>query len=233
MSVDVLDAPAARKSPGDVFVDTLIGQLPYLSEGHHYLVNRVSWGAYEHLLIQLGVHHRRARVTFDRGELEFMSNTSIHERWKMAIDRMIAAFAEHVQVTADPTGEVTISRLDLQRGIQPDQSYYIQNVAGLVRHRPLNFNIDPVPDLAIEIEYSRTVIDRLPVFAALGIPELWVYDGERFQVLQLTAEGAYQEATASRCFPSMPLQLVVELLAVVSERDIPSVVREFRSRLIG
>ncbi len=98
------------------------------------------------------------------------------------------------------------------------------------RDRPLDFTRDPVPDLALEIEYTRPVADRLRVFAALGVPELWVYNGARLRILLLTPTG-YEEGLASRSLPSMPLDLVAELLPRVTQVPGPQVVGEFLARL--
>jgi hypothetical protein len=94
----------------------------------------------------------------------------------------------------------------------------------------LDFSIDPVPDLAIEIEHVKSVADRLPVFAELGLPELWLFDGELFRILLLN-NGDYSPSRLSKCLPSIPVELIGELLPRVSEMAGSTVVREFRSRL--
>jgi Uma2 family endonuclease len=224
------DPPSPAKPPGDALTDLLSAQLPFLPTGETYRIGGVSWDAYQRLLVERDNHRRGANVTFDRGALLLMTTTSVHERWKKTLAMMIEACALEMNILFEPTGNLTVAREDLESGAEPDESYYFQNAGRIPLDRPIDFATDVPPDLGVEIEYTRPVAARLPVFAALGIPELWVYDGERLRVL-LLANNAYEESPASRCLPAFPLDLVGELLPRVTDTMTSAIIREFRSRL--
>ena len=69
--------------------------------------------------------------------------------------------------------------------------------------RQLDLNRDPAPDLIIEVDVTRTSLDRLKIFAALGVPEVWRSTGRSLQFLHLQADGTYQARTTSRNFPTL------------------------------
>ena len=49
----------------------------------------------------------------------------------------------------------------------------------------IDLTLDPPPDLAIEIDMTSPSIPRLPIYCALGIPEVWRFDGETMVLLAL------------------------------------------------
>jgi Uma2 family endonuclease len=120
-------------------------------------------------------------------------------------------------------------RQDLDRGFEPDECYYVQNASRVLPIRPLDFSRDPPPDLAIQIEYTRSVLERLPMYATAGVPEVWRYDGEALSVLRLQPDRTYTSADASPTFPGIPLSEVNRFLTLVGTRDSASIIREFRA----
>lgn len=44
--------------------------------------------------------------------------------------------------------------------------------------------MDP-PDLVLEIDITSPSINKLPIYAQLGVPEVWRYDGRKLTVLTL------------------------------------------------
>ena len=68
---------------------------------------------------------------------------------------------------------------------------------------------DPPPDLVIEVEVARSALNRLEIYAALGAPEVWRFDGERLHVHLLGEGGTYAESERSKAFPFLrPAELV-------------------------
>ncbi|NET56547.1 MAG: hypothetical protein F6K47_10355 [Symploca sp. SIO2E6] len=68
------------------------------------------------------------------------------------------------------------------------------------------------------VEYSRSKIDKLSLYAAMGIPEFWRYNGTVLRIYQLKS-GEYQESDSSLAFPG------------VSIKEIPKFIQE--SRKVG
>ncbi len=80
----------------------------------------------------------------------------------------------------------------------------------------LNFDHDPPPDLAVEIEISRTFIDRIDILAAMSVREIWRFDTENLRFLHLQADGSYVEKSTSLFLPTLPAS---EILRVIDESD--------------
>jgi Uma2 family endonuclease len=196
------------------------------------LVTGVDWDLYEHLLGVRDESCRWVRISYDRGRLELMSHSGPHERWKRMLGYLLLCAAEELFVPMVCCGNATVRRRDLGRGIEPDDWYYVGATATRMTQptatRSLDFAHDPPPDLAVEIEVSRSFLDRLGICAALGIPEVWLFDGTQLEVVRLTPGGAYQPA-ASAFFPSLPRAEVVRFLDMAPAVDDITILRQFRA----
>ena len=135
------------------------------------------------------------------------------ERWKKLIARLLEAAAMGFRVPLVASGGITLGRADLDRGVEPDECYYVRNASRVAAVRELDFGTDPPPDLVVEIEISRSVLERLDVYAALGVPEVWACDGTRVRFLVLSATGGYAEAAVSLAFPLLNPALLGGYLA--------------------
>ena len=100
----------------------------------------------------------------------------------------------------DSLGSTTFRRHLLDKGLEPDDCYYIQNYNKVWDKENLDLEVDPPPDLVVEVEVSVRMIRRLPIYAALGVPEVWRHNGLRLMGLGLV-NGRYEAIDASRAFP--------------------------------
>jgi Uma2 family endonuclease len=156
---------------------------PVLAEERVVLQN-VTWQLYELMLAQLG-ENRSVRLAYDQGILELMSPLMPHERSKRLLEKLIDIVLEELDIPAVSVGSMTCKREDLGRGSEPDSGYYIQNEP-LIRHREtVNLEEDPPPDLVLEVEYSRSAVNKLKLYAAMGVPEFWRYNGKTLRIYQL------------------------------------------------
>jgi Uma2 family endonuclease len=165
----------------------------------------VSWNTY--LTYSNALGDRPIRVTYDRGEMEILSPSSRHENRKRVLGRLVEALAEVLGIDIASYGSTTFRREDLERAVEPDECYWIQNEK-IVRGRDdIDIAVDPPPDLAIEIEVSRSTLKRMNIDAALGVPEVWRWDGQTdFSVWLLTPRSACRESQRSKSFPFLPLE---------------------------
>lgn len=203
-----------------VLKPTLIDIVEYLRPGQRLAVTDVSWKDYEELLEWRDDYRRSIRLTYDRGRLEIMVVTNLHERLRKILALLVENWIEETGGNYIPSGQLTHKRKDLDRGFEPDECYYVQNwkqVAGL---RELDFTKDPPPDLMIEVEVSRSVFGRLPVIAAFKIPEVWRYDGEKITVQLLQANSEYRETTASLAIPNFPFTEAPRFLAMAGDASL-------------
>ena len=189
--------------------------VPEWFEGREYLLlHNVSWEFYERFLEAIG--DRRLRVTYDGENLEIMNVSRRHERTKKLLGRLIETLTYELNIPMSSGGSMTFQRKDLKRGLEPDECYWIANEKKVRVKRDLDFRKDPPPDLAIEVEISRGILDRQAIYERLGVPELWKFDGETLTVLRLRGNGTkkYAPATKSLCFPFLPVQELVRFLTI-------------------
>lgn len=190
------------------------------------LLHGISWTTYEALLAELD--NRHMKLTYDRGSLEIMSPSHSHENLSRLIGRLVAAFTEELQIAIKSGGSTTFRREAKKRGLEPDECYWIRNEARMRGKKEFDFGRDPPPDLAIEVDITSHCIDRLPIYAALGIAEIWRFDGGVVHIYRLRSTGKYQSSVQSRALPAFPVALLAPYLKRSHRQDETSLVREFR-----
>jgi Uma2 family endonuclease len=189
------------------------------------ILRGVSWSTYEALLADLGEH--RGRIAYDQGLLEIMSPSQSHEGLKRLIGRLVEMLSLELGIEILSTSSLTLKRPKLLKAVEADESYYIQNEAR-VRHKEIDLAVDPPPDLAIEVEVSRSAIDRLGIYAALRVPEVWRHDGTSLKVLVLQGDGSYGQSDQSRAFPMLSVDEFARFLEMRSTFSENQVVIGFR-----
>ena len=147
---------------------------------------------------------RDVRVTYDRGEMEVMTLSPKHENKKKRLARLVEALTEEMEIEIASFGSMTCRREDLDRGLEADELYWIENEYEVRGRDEIDLSVDPPPDLALEIEISRSSLDRISIYAALRVPEVWRYDDNGLAFFTLNAAGKYDPAAVSSCFP-MPI----------------------------
>lgn len=193
------------------------------------ILPNVSWSTYEALLEDTGP--RRGRIAYEEGLLEIMSPSFEHEKVKSILGLLVHVYAEELGIDLSSLGSLTLKRELRRRGVEPDECFYIQNDA-LVRHKKeIDLAVDPPPDLAIEIEITKSALDKLGIYSALRVPEPWFHDTERLRIHVLEAEGRYVEAPASRVLPGLPVPELERCLSRRGELSATALAGEFRSIL--
>ena len=174
------------------------------------VLRHVSWETYERLLAE---HEQCSspRFTYDHGVLEIMSPSIKHERLNRSIATLCEVIAEEWHMELDNAGSTTFKREDLARGFEPDSCFYVQNVERVRARDQIDLTVDPPPDLVIEIDISSSSLDRFPIFANLGLPEGWRYDGTCLTIFTLRT-GTYQAVAASAVFPGVTSQLIFQFI---------------------
>ena len=198
-----------------------------LLDQQHLVLHGVSWAFYELVLEELG--DRPTRVTYHHGNIEIMAPLSEHEFLKSAIGRLIETLAVEANISMTPFGSTTFRRDDLEAGLEPDECYYLRNAARVRGMKRFDPEMHPPPDLAVEIDITRRSIARQPIYAALGVPELWRHDGTRFAVMHLKRDGKYRVATKSVAFPFLPVDAFAKFIERMRGEDQTTVVRAFQT----
>jgi Uma2 family endonuclease len=161
----------------------------------------VSWETYEHLLAD-HLDASSPRFTYDEGTLEIMSPSGKHEKTNRSIAMLVETIAIEWSIELENFGSTTFKRKDLKRGFEPDSCFYFQNAESVRDKDAIDLRADPPPDLVIEIDITSGSSYKLPIYAALGIPEVWRYTGKRLIILVLT-DGVYVETEQSLALPGL------------------------------
>ena len=165
--------------------------------GHDCLTG-ICWETYERLLHDLDESH--IRLTYDQGRLSIVSPSPRHEKIKSLIGRMVGVLSLELGIPISSFGSATWRRVDVGRAIEADECYYVQNEP-LVRGKDdIDLNVDPPPDLVVEVDVTRFAVARLPEYAALGVQEVWIYRGGGFAAMTLQ-QGQYVPVDRSVAFP--------------------------------
>jgi len=173
--------------------------------GHQLLLKDVSWQMFEKILEELG-ETRAARVSYSKGMLEIMTPLPEHEADKVIIGDLVKALLEELNIDFWSLGSTTFKNEEMAQAVEADDCFYIQNEAAIRGKKRIDLSIDPPPDLAIEIDItSRTKFNN---YEALGVPELWKYNGRKLQV-NVLQEGKYVESNVSYNFPNLPIVEVI------------------------
>ena len=191
------------------------------------ILRGVDWARYEELLHEY--EGRNWRLTYDRGTLEIMVVSPWHERAKKLLARMLETLAEEVNSPLLALGNWTLREEGIARGLEPDECWYTQHEEQVRDKKEIDLRVDPPPDLAVEVEVSHSVLDRLQIYAALRIPEVWRFDGETVIVCLLGADGQYTQADRSPTFPQLPLEQLTPFFAHWDKTEQTQLVKSFRA----
>ncbi|MDZ8258638.1 Uma2 family endonuclease [Nostoc sp. ChiQUE01b] len=191
------------------------------------VLHNVSWETFEALLRDTG-EDRGSRFAYDCGVLEIMTPLFEHENPKIQFDRFILVLAEELGIEIISAGSTTLKRKISKRGIEPDTCYYIQNELAIRGKGTLDLENDPPPDLAIEIDITSSSVNKLGIYSALGVTELWRYDGQNLKFYQLI-EGQYVECKFSIAFPIVSVSEISRFIEQSKSMGEIALLKSFRT----
>jgi Uma2 family endonuclease len=174
------------------------------------IFHKVPWSEYVSLSEQVGETHR-LRFSFNEGTLKVMALSPTHERYVEFIKRLVAQLSFRLRINILSFGSATMRKQQKSKGNEPDASFYVQTAAAIGNRIELDFAVDPPPDFVVEVDihYDSTAND--PIYVALGVPEIWRYDGLGMRILRLDGE-TYTEAEASQALPMITPAILTEYL---------------------
>lgn len=197
-----------------------------LAPEQQFTLTDISWEGYESILNLL--NDRPVRVTYNQGLLELMILSYAHERYKKLLARLVETLTEELNIPIEAAGSTTFKRKALERGLEPDECFYIQNQARIRGKQAIDLNQDPPPDLVIEIDITNSIIDRLDIYAALGVPEIWRWDNGTLQFFILKKQH-YQRVQTSWNFPKLLTTHLDTFITLSDQTDQTTVIRQFRA----
>jgi len=196
--------------------------------GRSVVLHGIDWRLYSRLL-RAFENRSGVRLTYDRGELEIMAPLLEHESPADLLGRFVIAITEELGVEVRSGGSTTLRRRRRLRGLEPDRCYWIATEP-LMRGKPhLDLRTDPPPDLAVESDVTSSSLDRMSIYAVVGVPEVWRFDGRLLTFELLQPDGTYISSPTSRAFPFLTPAEVSTYLAMIGGAGENAIVRQFRA----
>ncbi len=174
------------------------------------LLYNIGWQQFENLLLDLG-ETRGARIAYDNGIVEIMTPLPEHEFYKENISIAVQDIAEVLDKDYESLGSTTWKKEAKMAGVEPDNCFYFQNEPLIRGQLKYDLNIDPAPDLVLEIDLTSKSLNRFPIYARLGVPELWCYDQGKLNIYLLN-NYSYRLSEISLVFPNLHIQQIPEII---------------------
>ncbi len=193
------------------------------------VLHYVSWRTYESLLEDFA-DRGSPRLTYDRGTLEIMSPTKRHEKLNRILALLVDTACEELGMDVESLGSTTFRRKELDRGFEPDSCFYFAK-ADLVRSKErVDLSVDPPPELVIEIDITTSSVLKDEIYANLGVPEVWRYDGNALHIRVLEGKG-YVESKESAVIPILTTDALSRFVEMSKTATRPELLRAFRDWL--
>lgn len=197
---------------------------PSLDSIQHFVLEDASWEFYERLLEEIG--DRPIRVTYDNGRLEMMSPLPEHEEVKGLIHDFIRGLSIKLGIETKCLGSTTFRKKRAKKGLEPDDCYYFKHEKQMRGRKSLDLSKDPAPELVVEIDITRRSIAREPIYAALGVPEIWRWNGMELECLEL-AGNDYRARDKSLVFPFLAPAKLAQFIRMRSDMGESAIVVKF------
>jgi Uma2 family endonuclease len=201
-------------------------RLPELEPGMPVHLGNMDWDGYIAITEIIGERH--LRTYYADGDMEILMPSTEHESWIAILGLLIDVLSEELRLPRRCAGMTTFRRQDLEKGLEPDRCYYLTNEAKIRGVKRVDLRIHPPPDLALEVEITRSVDKRMRIYAGLGVPEVWRFDGKKLTVNQLVANGEYIVIERSGYFPMTPMSEFVRFMQMSPQLDDTTLAIAFR-----
>lgn len=192
------------------------------------VIENVSWATF----VALADERRGSvpRMAYNDGVLELMSPKRKHENLRRLIGRMIEAYSEIKGIEILSVASVTVKRGDLRKAYEADESYYVTSMDHVLAKEELDFEVDPAPDLVVEVELTTSGLDKMELFAAMQVSEVWRHDGKSVQFYRFR-EGRYDLIETSIELPGLDAALINRFLDQRLQAGETTFIRKFRSEI--
>ena len=197
-------------------------------EDEVFTIHGLSWDQYVAINDALG-DQAGLRTLYLDGSLTFVSPALVHEWSEDAIDLILTAIVVGCELEMEVLGSTTLRQANGMTGLEGDRTYYLgENAALMGGTQDIDLTIHPPPDLAIEVENSNKATKVMPIYARLGVPEVWRHDVRRGTLTfwSLQPDGTYQAVPHSLSFPFLTSDDVLGQVKLAKE--IKSRTRWFR-----
>ena len=184
----------------------------HLPEAAVLVLDAITWEEYEHVLENLA-ERSGIRVTYDQGRLEIVTTSAGHERWREFVQDLVSVLCQESGLNLESYGGTTWKRKRELKGTEADTCFYVGKAARMIGKDEIDLNLDPPPDLVVEIDKANQSLNKFPIYAAFGVPEIWRCDVKRTRVHIYKLRGtAYVEIPSSPSFPILTSAVLIQFI---------------------
>ena len=199
----------------------VIDAVDHMPVGSTLVVNDFSWDEYEALMHEFE-ERSNPRFSYDSGRLEVMSPSPVHDEYETLIEIFVREFCDFRGLDLQSYGHATWKLKSAEKGAEADCCYYIQNARKVIGKRRIPLESNPPPDIVVEVDVTKSSIRKLRIYAGLGVPEVWRFDGKAFQFYELR-DGSYGELPDSKRLPGFGQLPLGEMIALgTTEGQMPA-----------
>jgi Uma2 family endonuclease len=206
--------------------DVIKDSIAQLQPGESLLLSNIDWAEYKQLTEEMN-EWPGVRLTYDRGSLEIMSPLPIHEKYKDFILRLLDRYSILAGIEFESLGSTTFDQEWLEKGLEPDNCFYISNAAAIIGKRKIDLRTDPPPDVAVEIDITNPSIRKLSIYEEMRVPEVWVYNEKLLRIF-LLGDSGYHEFPHSQSFPLLTGDVLTQYLEQSKTKGQGAVLRKFQ-----
>ncbi len=174
------------------------------------ILQGVGWDFYERILSEFE-DSNALHFAYDDGFLEIEVPLFESETANRILQHLVTAICIEKEIEVINAGSTTFHKRAKAKGVEPDTCFYIQNEPKVRGKIDINLENDPPPDLVIEVDIKSPSLNKMPIYAALGVGEVWLYKGEKVEFYKLYGE-FYQQITMSVAFPFLSSDKTTEFL---------------------
>jgi Uma2 family endonuclease len=200
--------------------------IDHLPAGGKLYLEDVSWDEYEELLEELE-GKRHVRISYDNGRMEIMTLSPEHEGYASLFIQIIDVLTEELDLDYFSIRSTTLKRKRVLQGKEPDDCFYIGDITRILGKKRLDLDYDSAPDLAVEVDVTNPTLDKMAIYAGLGVPEVWRFDNYRVEFHSLVGKN-YKQVPISAIFPFLPPSVVTDHLNIGFTQGVRAMKRAFR-----
>ena len=195
------------------------------------ILRGISWDNYEELLAAVG-EAPGLRISYDQGTMQIMTPSSEHESYVRLIERLVDRVSSKLRIKVLSFGSATMKHSRWRKGSEPDACFYVQSASRIGNRVLLDFTNDPPPDIVVEVDINHDSLSKFPIYAALGVSEIWRYDGQALAIY-LLEHNEYITSEASLALPMLTSAVLTEFLSRSRSEDQYETLLEFEIWLEG
>ena len=183
-----------------------------------FVLENIAWEGY--IAISDAVERPNLRVIYCDGRLTFVTESRKHGWSAECLGYLVVALAQGLGMNWEAAASATFRKEEKRGGVEGDKTFYFGEHARRMKGpKDIDLNIQPPPDLAIEVEVSHSADDAMIVWGRLRVPEVWRFDPIAMECSfwGRRRNGTYARRDTSEAFPMLTPTDVVEQIRQASE----------------